>query len=683
MNLLPVALVSVVATQGVPAPQPPVPAITDPLAVPYIAQPAHLCGGAAMAMVERYWGRRGVYASDFAHLVREDLDGIVTTELKDAARTRGWSPHLVRSTATVRQLLRAGVPVIALIEASPARNHYVVLLSWSDRQVTYHDPAIAPSRSRPTDEFLAQWSRTGQWAMAVLPGDGHDRDSPRTPTADSVAGTSPPDSPASSRSGHCHRSIRRAVELAEADHEDAAADLLQGTLAECAESTRVRRTLAEIRFRQKEWSAAGRLAAAHVRAHANDRHGWALLGASRFLSGNDAGALDAWNAIGQPRIDLVTIEGLERTRFRPIAQGLGLAAGDTLRARDLEHARRRLEEVPSVLASRIRYRPVGNGMAEVRAHVLEREWSGGSASAVGETVARSLVHREIRVEVISPMGGGERLSASWIWPSPRRRIRLGLDAPAPFGLTGTVHVTGQLARETFVSGADLSPALEARRSAEIAYADWIAPRVRLRVGGGLDRWDAAGDYGMARAAATLRPDKHRFALSVRAAFWASPGAPEFGRVGARADWRSTTNPSPTLVTARLGVEYASAATPRLEWPRAGISREGSVALRAHRLIRDDIVAGPTLGRTMVHGGLAADRWVGGPAPLRLGVGAFVDAAAMWQAHLARTAPYYVDLGVGLRVGTGLGSTVLRLDAAQALIDSGRAVSVSLATPWPA
>jgi hypothetical protein len=39
------------------------------LDVPFIAQSESLCGGAAAAMVLRYWGERGLTAESFSHLV--------------------------------------------------------------------------------------------------------------------------------------------------------------------------------------------------------------------------------------------------------------------------------------------------------------------------------------------------------------------------------------------------------------------------------------------------------------------------------------------------------------------------------------------------------------------------------------------------------------------------------------
>jgi hypothetical protein len=60
------------------------------LDVPYMAQPPALCGGAAVAMVLRYWGRSDVYPQDFASLVSDADGGIFTHTLASAVRDRHW-----------------------------------------------------------------------------------------------------------------------------------------------------------------------------------------------------------------------------------------------------------------------------------------------------------------------------------------------------------------------------------------------------------------------------------------------------------------------------------------------------------------------------------------------------------------------------------------------------------------
>ena len=159
------------AAQGPPpggSPQQPDEA--TPLAVPYLAQTQLLCGGAALAMVERWWGRRGVFAEDFAALVRPALGGIRTTDLVAAARSRGWDARETeRTVEAVQGSLRAGVPVIALIEVARDRFHFVVLLAWEGGQVSYHDPAEGPNRTASEAQFLARWTAARRWALAVRP----------------------------------------------------------------------------------------------------------------------------------------------------------------------------------------------------------------------------------------------------------------------------------------------------------------------------------------------------------------------------------------------------------------------------------------------------------------------------------------------------------------------------------
>ena len=60
------------------------------LDVPYVAQSEALCGGAASAMVLRYWGARGVDAEEFVSLLNPRRDGIETGVLVDALVGRGW-----------------------------------------------------------------------------------------------------------------------------------------------------------------------------------------------------------------------------------------------------------------------------------------------------------------------------------------------------------------------------------------------------------------------------------------------------------------------------------------------------------------------------------------------------------------------------------------------------------------
>ena len=65
------------------------------LDVPYVSQTPELCGGAAVAMVLRYWGERDVFPQDFAPLVGAGDGGILTGALASAVRDRGWQALVV------------------------------------------------------------------------------------------------------------------------------------------------------------------------------------------------------------------------------------------------------------------------------------------------------------------------------------------------------------------------------------------------------------------------------------------------------------------------------------------------------------------------------------------------------------------------------------------------------------
>jgi len=102
------------------------------LDVPYVSQTPELCGGAAVAMVLRYWGEREVFPQDFAPLVGAGDGGILTGALAAAVRDRGWEALVVPAAddparTRIRSEIDRGRPLIALIEVGPRTYHYVVI----------------------------------------------------------------------------------------------------------------------------------------------------------------------------------------------------------------------------------------------------------------------------------------------------------------------------------------------------------------------------------------------------------------------------------------------------------------------------------------------------------------------------------------------------------------------------
>ena len=141
------------------------------LTVPDVRQPKALCGGAAAAMVFRYWGDRQADPNQFAPLIDRAAGGLATGVLAKAIEDRGW--RVVRftgSTGSVTDLLRDGRPVIVLLKVRNGRFHYVVVIGTTDKRIVVHDPARGRSRSIAVRTFLDAWEAAGFWALLVFPG---------------------------------------------------------------------------------------------------------------------------------------------------------------------------------------------------------------------------------------------------------------------------------------------------------------------------------------------------------------------------------------------------------------------------------------------------------------------------------------------------------------------------------
>src|SRR6185503_10500457 len=141
------------------------------LDVPFISQSEALCGGAAAAMVLRYWGERGVTAESFAHLVDRSAAGIRTDALLRELTQRGWMAVALDGTdEAIDAELQRGRPVLTLIEDRPGRFHYIVIVGMTPDAVIFHDPARAPLRVVGRGEYARRWQAARRWMAGVVPG---------------------------------------------------------------------------------------------------------------------------------------------------------------------------------------------------------------------------------------------------------------------------------------------------------------------------------------------------------------------------------------------------------------------------------------------------------------------------------------------------------------------------------
>ena len=140
------------------------------LDVPFVPQSPALCGGAAVAMVMRFWEEPAVLAEDFADLLEPGGAGIRTDDLVNAVRARGWVAFPATGTPSdLQDHLARGRPIIVLLQVGSGSLHYVVVVGRGNGAVIVHDPAVAPFRTMREDSFDRAWASTGRWSLLILP----------------------------------------------------------------------------------------------------------------------------------------------------------------------------------------------------------------------------------------------------------------------------------------------------------------------------------------------------------------------------------------------------------------------------------------------------------------------------------------------------------------------------------
>jgi predicted double-glycine peptidase len=629
------------------------------LDVPFISQSEALCGGAAAAMVMRYWGARGLDAGSFAHLVDRSAAGIRTTALVDDIRRRGWSATAIAgSDEAIARELADGRPILTLIQDRPGTFHYIVIIGATQRAVVYHDPARTAFRTMSREEFDRRWSAADRWMALVVP----------PVAAESRAATpgtpSEPDAAFEINSAaSCDALISDGVRLAQSNDLDGAERRLTGALS--CEGPAPLRELAGVRLLQRRWGEVSDLASAALAEDPSDAHAWRLLATSRFVQDDRDGALNAWNHVGEPRVDLIRVDGLVRTRQRIVEQLLPIDRNDVLTPARFVRARRQLRELPSAASAELTFVPVPSGLAELRATVAERalipadRWS---LAALGVVAA---LRREVEVSSGALTGGGERITVGWrFWPD-RPRVGAAFTSPAPWGGLWTVDAFGE--RQPFT---DLF-ATSRRHGAHLSLSEWVAPRMRASIRGGVEQWDGVDTFGMLSAALRVLTVGERFDGRVELSGWKAGSS--FGTMDVGATIRSTTERRGQVFVGRAGLGLASVDTPADIWFAGDTGRARGMPLRAHPLMTGGQIRVDQIGRQVIYSSGETQRWWPGKAGVRFGAAAFVDAAHTDRRAVDR-ARTDVDLGIGARLAVPGVSGTIRIDVAKGLRDGATAVS---------
>ena len=638
------------------------------LDVPYLPQSESLCGGAAIAMLMRYWGITNVYAETFADLVDAGAEGIRGADLIGALRSRGWTAESIRGdSARIQRELVARRPAVLLIEDRPKRFHYVVAVGWSQGRVIVHDPARGPFRLIDERAFMKAWGKSNNWALIAEP-------PPVSANGEAARTPSPVDDYAPKVAEGCGALINEGVRLAGSDDRAGARRLFEIAAAKCPAAAGPWREMAGLHMLASEWPAAAVDARRALSKDPSDALAARILATALYLGDDPDAAIDAWNRTDEPVIDVINVNGLERTRYEVAARLMGLEPNTLLTRRELVAARRRLSELPAVQTTQVSTKPMENGRTQVEASIIERPLWPTSAASVSSIALRAITDREAIVTIASPTGGGEAWTVGWRWWQHRPRVALGFDAPAPFG--GMWGVSWFDEEQTYQSGHDLTR--ETRRRADFHVSNWTT--WGLRWGGtiGLDRFDRGGTETTREAVVLAgsvqeRFDHERAFVEARAGSWFDN--PNTWDAALRTEWRSTLHKEGLVWTGRGDAAVAAANAPLALWPGAGTGQGREGLLRAHPLIDDGIVREAVFGRQVIAGGAEVTRWMqSSRLPVRVGPALFVDTGAAYRGFAGSVAGWQTDLGAGFRVAIP-GSGVLRVDVAYGLRDRRTALSL--------
>jgi peptidase C39-like protein len=612
------------------------------LAVPYLAQSERLCGGAAVAMVLRYWGEKDVFAQDFESSVERGAAGIRTSALVTAVTSRGWQAHVLEAGTDGMTSLRAeinrGRPIIAQIEERPGTFHYVVVVGSTGEQVVVHDPARAPFRVLTIRDFERAWSVSDRWMLRILPGDSRTTQPPVTP----------PDAPSIRATTACDALVAEGIANARASDHGLAERALLAATELCPKSAAAWRELAGLRFSQSRWHEVADLARRAVELAPDDEHAWELLASGRFLDRDLTGALRAWNRVGQPRTDVIEVLGIQHTPQTVVTGRLGIEPRDLLTPAGVERASARMRELPSASEGSVRYEPTSEGQALVRATLDERDVYPHGKAGWGAIGARAAVSNELRLEFTNLAASGEAWRGAWRWSANRPRVGFQLALPAPGWLPGIATLEASIERQAYrIGDGDEGVFRQSRRRAGLEFSDWATHWLRWRAGSAMDRFGK--NYFLALDARLDARIGHGVVVQVEGGSWSARSKQQFWAGGIGTSWRSGDNYQHPVLSALAGYDITSRDAPLALWQGAGARAGRDVRLRGHLLFREGVLTGDVFGRRIAFGTIEYEHPVRMTRAGQVNIAFFVDSARAWRRLLdPAPSPLHVDLGMGVR-----------------------------------
>jgi len=301
---------------------------------------------------------------------------------------------------------------------------------------------------------------------------------------------------------------------------------------------------------------------------------------------------------------------------------------------------------------------------------MPRIW-GVLASIAG----RAAVSRELGSDFDNVLGQGTTVGAAWRWPQPRPRLGATLSLPAPAPLLGTITIDAFGEAQSYAVAGAAGPHVvrEDRQRLLVDFGRWLSTQTWIDGGAGFDRFSSS-DFLATYAAVEEHLRGDRIVATGALGLWSQGAAAEFWTLDETLWWQSSLNVHEPLWLALGGDSWASGSAPLALWMGAGNGSGRPVLLRAHPLLEEDVVAGPSFGRHLAFGTIEYQRPLKQIRDAAIGYAVFVDAARAWHGLEGLRTPLEVDAGAGLRIYLPHNGGLVRVDVAQGLRDGRVAVS---------
>jgi surface antigen-like variable number repeat protein len=404
-----------------------------------------------------------------------------------------------------------------------------------------------------------------------------------------------------------------------------------------------------------------------------------LLASSLHLAGRRDEALARWNAVGEPRLRSVTIEGLRHTRDAVARREIALEPEQMITQAGLHAARRRLREVGVFERVSMSAAPTGEGTADVQVALSERHGLASSPLAFGLVFGAHLLQQRARARYDNLDGTGVTIAAEHRWERNRPQTSLALTWPRPLGLPAYFHVQGWGGRQAYALGE--ATRTQRSRGAELALRRVVGSRVVGQMGlrlarlssewGGEGAWDGRQfSFELGLDGWLIDTSRHRLEAEGRVA--RSAAFHRFTLAARYAVQLAASDEGASVFAVQWHAAQVGRAAPLADRFAPGASPEMDLPLRGRPLFHDGVVDGALLGRSLLLSNVEWHRRLVRVSVLQAGFVVFYDGARVAGTLEGNTRGFH-DVGAGLRAGPR-GGPLLRLDYGRGLTDGQHALS---------